>query len=571
MTATRQTKAARASSRFSQLPASKHPEIQKGIAAAKQLIGQRNYRGAGDLLNRMLSIEPRNAELHFLTAIASESAGLFQQAINAYQQTVALAPEFLPALVNGAATLADDLRPLEALKLYRKAMTIAPSEQAVRQNIAATLANLRRRQEVVQHRAWLARKFPGLDSKLALADAFDQAGQTDDARRTYIEALNYGMRQADICVFLATLEMTRGNAESARDWVAKALEYSPGSGHARQVQGRLLKKGQDVSAELEATRSFLPGNDGRSATDRSALYSGYALMNQAAGDHDAAFEAFCQSAALVNRDAEHDVKRDMVVREQANVFSKWIKENPGELGSDSKKPVFVTGMPRSGTTLIEQILAAHSQVSGAGELELVQYLVNSLNPLGKQRNSECANAYLEADALRLSKAARVVDKSLSTWEHVGPVLAMFPNARIIDCQRHPMDVCWSAFTELFSENALIYTYDFTRLANAYKRHEALMQFWLNETPDNVTRVRYEDVIANPEEQSRRLVSFIGLDWEDACLDFMNARSEVRTASMLQVRQPIYSSSVGKWKRYEKHLAPLADLLQDEIAAYEAGK
>ena len=97
-----------------------------------------------------------------------------------------------------------------------------------------------------------------------------------------------------------------------------------------------------------------------------------------------------------------------------------------------------------------------------------------------------------------------------------------------------------------------------------------MQIWLREAPDNVTRVRYEDVIANPEEQSRRLVSFIGLDWEDACLNFMNARSEVRTASMLQVRQPIYSSSVGKWKRYEKHLVPLADLLKDEIAAYEAG-
>jgi tetratricopeptide (TPR) repeat protein len=570
MTATRQTKAARASSRFSQLPTSKHPEIRKGIAAVKQLVGQRKYREAGDLLNRMLSIEPRNAELHFLTAIASESAGLSQQAINAYKQTVGLAPDFLPALVNGAAMLADDLRPLEALRLYRRAMTIAPSEQVVRQNIAVTLADLRRRQEVVQHRAWLARKFPGLDSKLALAEAFDLAGQTDDARRTFIEALGMGKGQPEICVFIATLEMTRGNADAARDWVAKALDYSPGNGHARLLQARLLKKGQDVSTELEATRSFLPGSYGRSATDRSALYSGFALMTQAAGDYDAAFDAFCQSAALSNRDAERDVKREVVVREQANVLSKWIKENPGELGSDSKKPVFVTGMPRSGTTLIEQILSAHSQISGAGELELVQYLVNSLQPLSKQRNIECANAYLEADALRLSKSPRVVDKSLSTWEHVGAVLAMFPNARIIDCQRHPMDVCWSAFTELFTDNALIYTYDFNRLANAYKRHEELMQFWLREAPQNIIRVRYEHVIANPREQSQRLVSFIGLEWEEACLDFMNARSEVRTASMLQVRQPIYSSSISKWKRYEKHLAPLADLLKNEIAAYEAG-
>jgi len=97
-----------------------------------------------------------------------------------------------------------------------------------------------------------------------------------------------------------------------------------------------------------------------------------------------------------------------------------------------------------------------------------------------------------------------------------------------------------------------------------------MQFWLREAPQNIIRVRYEHVIANPREQSQRLVSFIGLEWEEACLDFMNARSEVRTASMLQVRQPIYSSSISKWKRYEKHLAPLADLLKNEIAAYEAG-
>ncbi len=572
MSSLRQTTARQASSKFTRLPQAKHPEVRKGLDAVKQLIARRDYRNAGDLINRMMAIEPRNAELHFLAAIASESAGLKQQAIAAYRKVVELAPNFLPALVNGAATLADDLRPLEALQLYRKAMIIAPTEPAVRNNIAKTLADLRRREEVIQHRSWLARKGNATTQDItALAEAYDLAGRTDEARRTFNQALQRKDAEATVHVLTAMMEMTRGNTEAASAEVNKALAIAADDGHARLLQAKLSAKTLDLAAEIDFIKMCLPAEDGRPYMHRAALYSAYALLNQAAGNIDEAFKAFSQSARIANINPEMDAQREFAISEQAKALSAHIAAHPDQLGSDSEKPVFVTGMPRSGTTLIEQILSSHSQADGAGELELVQYLINSLNPLGKQRISDAAQAYLDADVVKKSKARRVIDKSLSTWENIGAILAMFPNARIIDCQRHPMDVCWSAYTELFADNALIYTYDFARLASAYKRHEELIRFWMDKKPENIIRVRYEDVIADPEAQARRLISHIGLDWEDACLDFMNSTNEVRTASALQVRQPIYSTSVGKWRRYETHLQPLADLLKDEIAGYESGK
>lgn len=550
------------------LPQSRNPQVRQAIVAVKKSIQARDFRQAGGLINQLLQIEPANPEVHFLAAVLSEAVGNMHQAVGAYRKVLELKPNFLPALVNSAAALADGKQPLDALDVYRKAYQVAPKEPAIRHNMASTLSSLKRFEEALVHRQWLARSTNAPLDIVEMAQAMDIAGKPAEAKATFAGLLKSDPNQPSIHVHIAFVDLMRGNPDAAAPALEKAIEIQPNDGHARLLRAKFYTGKIDVKAERDTVAGFLPPPANWPPYNRAALYNAFALLNEKLGDYDAAFQAFADGNAIVNKWQEKDAERRETVKLQTQQFTEWRHKHPGETGSTSDRPVFVTGMPRSGTTLVEQILSSHSQASGAGELELVPSLVNSLNPLGKARMEKAAQGYLDADAVRSTKARRIIDKSLSSWEVIGAILLMFPNARIIDCQRHPMDVCWSAYTELFNEDALIYTYDFERLADTYRRHEELVGHWLKEAPENVTRVRYEDIIANPDAEARRLVSHIGLDWEDGCLDFMNSNREVRTASMLQVRQPIYSSSVGKWKRYEKHLEPLAKLLEKEIRDYE---
>jgi hypothetical protein len=238
------------------------------------------------------------------------------------------------------------------------------------------------------------------------------------------------------------------------------------------------------------------------------------------------------------------------------------------LGDPSSVPVFIVGMPRSGTTLIEQILASHPRVFGAGELMNLTRTVATLSrrapflgailAMGAPELRELGAHYVTEVRQLAPEADRIIDKMPANFRLVGLIHLALPNARIIHARRDPLDTCFSCFSQLFSGDQP-FSYDLAELGRYYSAYEMLMQHWRRVLPRGVMlEVNYEDVIGDLEGEARRIVSHCGLEWDDACLSFHQTERPVR--STFQVRQPIYRNSVGRWRLYERHLGPLIGAL-----------
>ncbi len=242
-------------------------------------------------------------------------------------------------------------------------------------------------------------------------------------------------------------------------------------------------------------------------------------------------------------------------------------------GSDSERPVFILGMPRSGTTLVEQIIARHPLAFGAGELMTRNRVTWTLPAalksgttypecaalMDERFTDEAANGYLKELRQLPDAAVRVTDKMPNNFRHIGLIARLFPRARIIHCQRNPMDICLSCYFLDF-RGRLGFAYDLTHLGQYYRQYERLMAHWKKVSPIPILDVRYEDLIADSEAVSRRMIDYCGLEWDDACLAHDETERPVMTASHWQARQPIYKTSVERWRHYERHLEPLSRAL-----------
>ena len=269
------------------------------------------------------------------------------------------------------------------------------------------------------------------------------------------------------------------------------------------------------------------------------------------------------------------------LRAQAEICDAALFAAQSGKGCEDPDPIFIVGLPRAGSTLLEQILASHSQVDGT--LELPNILALSHRLRGRQRLSDktryprilhelsedqlaaLGRDYLDNTRIHRGGAPRFTDKMPNNFRHIGLIKLILPNARIIDARRHPMACCFSGFKQLFAEGQE-FTYGLEEIGHYYRNYVALMDHWDRVLPGQVLRVNYEDVVADLDGQVRRLLDFCDLPFEQACLDFHATERAVRTASSEQVRQPIFDSGVAQWKKFEPHLDPLKQALGDEILA-----
>ncbi|MCZ6837904.1 MAG: sulfotransferase [Alphaproteobacteria bacterium] len=293
-------------------------------------------------------------------------------------------------------------------------------------------------------------------------------------------------------------------------------------------------------------------------------------------DYDAAFRHYEIANELSGKSRGFDLATltdefDRLI----STFTPEFFEAQTSPGSDSERPVFILGMPRSGTTLVEQIIASHPLVFGAGGLMTINRVSWNLPAALKSGTPypECvalmdeklvekvASGCLKELGELSDDAARVTDKMPNNFRHVGLIARLFPRARIIHCQCNPMDICLSCYFLDF-RGRLDFAYDLTHLGQYYRQYERLMAHWKKVSPIPILDVRYEDLIADPENVSRRMIDYCGLEWDDACLAHDETERPVMTASHWQARQPIYQTSVERWRRYETHLGPLKAALSD---------
>jgi len=304
-----------------------------------------------------------------------------------------------------------------------------------------------------------------------------------------------------------------------------------------------------------------------------------------ADDSDQAFEFWrmgneCSQRFLSQQGQAYDPDvRTQRINQRKDVFSQKFVRSLMPV-SQSPRPIVVVGMPRSGTSLVEQVLASHPDVAAGGELSYWSDVVESR--LGVKGSSEQASLITTEwrtsvaegyDRLLASisfDAKRVVDKMPGNYMHVGLIASAFPNATLIHCKRDPRDTCLSCYSQLFDDPQLqLSTSDLLWLAQQYQDYAGLMRHWKAVLPGRIVEVRYEELVQNPELKVRRLLDQCRLSWSSECLNFHRSQKTVHTASVVQVRQPFYKSSQGRWVRSKAHLKPLIELLTDEIDASEA--
>jgi tetratricopeptide (TPR) repeat protein len=505
-------------------------------------------------------------------------AGRLEDAHECYRRVLAVDPTHADAL-NLLGTIAGERnRFAKAVDFFDRAIRRKPREPVYRNNLGNTLIKAKEYDLAVEQLEEAVRLKPDyVDAWCNLAVAYSASGELDEARQVLQKVRTIDPKNKRMPLLLAQLEARSGMSDRAVDYFRQVFASRPS---LAALQGILLsqKVTPDMPEIAEAERILRDGE--LSTVQRSSLLHALAKAYDDIGRHEEAFEQAIIGKKL--EDSTFDLDRHLDwVKKTRSVFDEQFFREKANFGNQSEIPVFIVGMPRSGTTLVEQIIASHPRAHGAGELPHLKRVAGAvgarlpgpamdeqaLRTLSRNRIAELAEVYL----LRLTKSssnpARVCDKAPLNGFYLGVATLLFPRSKILYCRRNAIDTCVSIFMQKFA-SVHAYSYDLKTLGRYYGSFAELMDHWLQLFPESIREIKYEDTVADVEKQARGIIDFLGLEWNDACLQFQKTERAVMTASKWQVRQPVYTSSVHKWRRYEKHLKPLIEGLGKH--ASEAG-
>lgn len=502
----------------------------------------RVYCDLGDYLQaivvylRVLQTEPENVVALIGVAAAYQSSQQFGHAAVYLDKALAINSDHAPALAGKGALLLELNEIDEAVEWLEKAVGKKTTDVNVYSNLALALGLLGRNEE-----------------SLAYAE---QARQRSPK--------NSGV----LCTLSRTL-VALGRMEEAKRFLRKAIDCNPLYGPAYYQLALAGKVGQEDRPFIEQATGIL--QHGMRVVDRYNLLFAISKMYDDIGDHEQAFQYARQGNVLAREAIKSDDYQDLT-QFQRKLLTTERLANPGSYGHRSEVPVFIVGMPRSGTSLMEQIIDTHPQASGAGELKEIYQITDEICAAARSESRFGMKRYVMPDAAiwqekaemylrvlqgnRRGDALRVVDKMPDNYRFLGLIATMFPKARVIHAVRHPLDVCISCYFQLFF--GVKWSFDLKWIAETYCQYRQLMEYWKSVLPaDRIVDVSYELLTEDPENQARKLIDACGLPWDPVCLDYTKNRRSVQTASVWQVRQPIYQTSKMRWVNYAPYIGELA--------------
>ncbi len=515
-------------------------------------------------------LQPGFARAHLALGNLLLRTGFPDRAETAYRATLGIEPEHPDALANLGVALKQQSRMEAALDFFSRAIRLRPNDAGLHTNIGNTYLQLEEFQSAIA----AFRRALDLDpdqtgAYSGLAGALIRLGQTDEAAALLRTARGRYPHVPVLAASEADLQDTLGHPEQA----AELLEPFVCDGTAdvdvavtfANIAPRLGMRERAI-ALLERSSTEAPLD----AHDRLRAHFALGSLYDQAGEYDRAFSHFTKG----NRLKPYRYDPEATISDVDAIISTYddgyFAKAPVS-SNTSRAPVFIVGMPRSGTTLLEQILASHPAVHGAGELTHIPRIALSLkwlerargqghiSPISSEALNESAAAHLQRLEHLSGGAARVVDKLPGNFKFLGLIQSLFPNAHVIHCKRDPRDTCLSCYFHDF-EGYHPYCYDLINLGIYHRQYTRLMRHWLHTLRLPILEVRYEDVVSDLDSQVRRMIAFLELEWDDRCLSFFRTGRIVNTASYEQVRRPIYSSAIGRWRKYERHLQPLLDVL-----------
>lgn len=509
--------------------------LQRLIQSGFDALHADDPQAASRICHEALRQAPKMPRAHFLAAMIALRAGDRATAVRALETTVRHNPMHATAWARLA-------------QLY------------------VTSGRVRMAETALQNAAHAQRGNPAtLD---LIGSVFRLAGNLEASRDWHQRAVAADSNSVPLLVNLANANTYCGDFDTARELLATALAKEPGNAQVHWLRSRLDTA--TSRAHVDTMRDLLQHGD-----DEEAAFLQYAIGKELEdlGDWDGAFAAWSAGAACKRRSVDWDEARDveLFAMLESTFTTDWLEAHRGTCFDAG--PVFIVGQPRTGTTLLDRMLDAHPAVASAGELRFFGFAVRQVTGSEEPRQftpelmqlaaaadaTAIGEAYVDlASTLRLD-AAHIIDKLPSNYLYLPLILAALPNARIIHVRRDPLDACLAIFKQLFAD-AYLYSYDLEELARHYRRYLALMDAWRERFGGRFVEVDYEAMVGDPEETLRPVLQYIGLSWNDACLEYFRSDSPVTTASAHQVREAPHRRSVGHWRHFERHLRPVRAIL-----------
>jgi len=400
--------------------------------------------------------------------------------------------------------------------------------------------------------------FPEAHNNLGIA--FKNNGKVKDAIHSYNKAIKYKPNFAEAYNNLGLVMMDQGKIGQAKKYFKKSIKINPNFAYAHRhlsIVTKYTTKNPHI-LEMQGLISNLKILD----KQKMHLAFGLGKAYEDIKSYDKAFECFDLGNKLRRKEIVYDIKNDIVFFETLKkFFNKDLISKLKKSGTRDKTPIFIVGMFRSGTTLVEQILSSHSKVFGGGESKTLTQIVShfisgDFSNLNRKVFNDIGNAYVGTARKFQPKYKHITDKQPINFKWIGIIKAAIPNAKIIHCVRNPIDNCLSIYKNYFDFKINPYAYNLDELAEYYKIYENLMQHWHSMFPKFIYEVSYEKLIKNQKRETEKLLDFCNLKWENKCMQFYKNKRNVSTASTMQVRRPIYKDSIAAWKRYEKYLSIL---------------
>ncbi len=508
-----------------------HPGVESQLGALCEEFGDIDQA----VLHYEIVVEqlPDSAESHTMLGVAYLNAQEFEKAKGALEKAHEINPD-IAEVNHGLGVYHMQRSDYEsAVTHLERACEIKPRDVAARINLAMSLTYLNHHEPALKH--------------------------IERARRHDKKNPEAQMAHSDI------LAQT-GDIEAAIQLSGSVLQNNPTIGRAYDHYARLKKFSESDKPFIKRAETVL--KKGMPPRERANLLYSLGKMYDDLGDYDAAFSFFSKGNLL--RKSGYDLKRDERFRRAVNkAFNRQSVADFAEFGHPTEEPVFVVGMPRSGTTLMERIIASHPQGAGSGELSEIPAIAHKIispdslsNPakfvrkeFTAERSSEYATNYLDILRQGHDNPSKIVDKMPGNSRFLGLIKSLFPNATIIHARRHPLDSCLSCYFQNFEY--LRWTVDLQAIGKMYTTYRKSMEYWYENLPEgSIIDVHYEELVSDPETHARRMIDACGLEWDPSVLEFYSKKGVVRTASIAQTRRKIYKTSRARWMNYAKHLGPL---------------
>jgi len=547
------------------------PAIEAKIKRARELISQGQTPAPGRRKEMASAGEIARAE-------QLEKNGEPEKAEAIYRSILRRDPDHVEAMRLLAATATTHKQYRDAEVFLLQAVSRAPdygrawldliAAQLAQDKFPEAITSARRLVELVPDRA---------DSYITLGNAQARADFGEEAIASYQAALDIAPTHPGAFAGLGQLLKTVGRQEEAVAAYRQNIDANPSIAEPywSLANMKTFRFTDDEMANMEGLLAKDQLNDLGQVQLCNALGLGYERLR----DFDSAFRYFERCNIRRRQSEAYDpVENEVYTDALIEVFSEQFLAEASGHGSANDAPIFIVGLPRSGSTLLEQILASHSQVEGTHELSDLSGVVRSIprkNPpkdrfpgnlpgMKQEAWARIAGNYLQRTEKYRGGSPRFIDKNPNNFVYAGLLQLILPNARIINARRHPLDSCFGSYKQLFA-NGQPFSYDLTEIGEYYLQYQRLMDHWHTVMPGRVLDVEYENVVADLETQVRRILDYCGLPFEEACLNFHQTDRAVRTASSEQVRTPLYASSVDLWRNYEAHLGELVEVLSPLLA------